>query len=228
MGLSVGLLRALKDSGIFEFNHLLPTKGGYHELDIDAFRKRLLALAPPQGPASCYANESIALKTVMGAHHDSPEAKVDVVRALLAGSLEIIGNTDGTIAGLLIDRAEYQCFVTAARRRVAGDTMPSYIVEKHLLCDASTVPGLLQMGLLEGHRAPTGLRIAITSVAAFNREYVPLASIANDIGSSSSGLMRLCEENGIRLLLVPRTGRGGQQPFIRVQDRPKLLEAKLS
>ncbi len=50
MGLSVGLLRALKNSGIFEFNHRLPTKGGYHELDIDAFTKRLLALAPPEGP----------------------------------------------------------------------------------------------------------------------------------------------------------------------------------
>jgi hypothetical protein len=57
MGLSVGMLRALKDDGIFEFNHLLPTKGGYHELDIDAFKKRLLALPPSQGPTGRHANE---------------------------------------------------------------------------------------------------------------------------------------------------------------------------
>jgi hypothetical protein len=75
MGLSVGVLRALKDSGIFEFNHLLPTKGGYHELDIDAFTNRLLALAPPAGPGRGNASEHIAVKSVMGGHHDSPEAK---------------------------------------------------------------------------------------------------------------------------------------------------------
>ena len=213
MGLSVGVLRALKDSGIFEFNHLLPTKGGYHELDIDAFKKRLLALSPAQRLTGSYPNEYIALKTAMGGHHDSPGTKVDVMRALLVGSLAIVGNTDGTIAGLLIDRAEYRRFVSAARCRVAGDTMPSYIVEKHLLCDAGTVPGLLEMGLLEGHRAPTGLRISIGSVAAFKEQYVTLASIADRIGTSSRGLMRFCDENGINLLSVPRRGEAPNSPL---------------
>jgi hypothetical protein len=228
MGLSAGVLRALKDSGIFQFNHLLPTKGGYHELDIDAFTERLLALAPSQGPAGSYANGYIAMKAVMGGHHDSPNAKVDVVRALLARSLAIVGNSNQTIAGLLIDRAEYRRFAIAARGRVAGDTMPSYIVEKHLLCDASTVPSLLQMGLLEGHWAPTGLRITDRSVEAFKTKYVSLASIANSIGTASSrGLMHLCKQNGIELLLAPRVGRKGPQPFIQVSDRPKLMDARL-
>jgi hypothetical protein len=229
MGLSVGVLRALKNGGIFEFNHLLPTKGGYHELDIDAFTKRLLALAPPAGPASSNACEYITVKTVMIGHHDSPETKVGVVRALLARSLAIVCNTDGTIGGLLIDGAEYGRFAIAARSRAAGDTMPSYIVEKHLLCDASTVPGLLQMGLLESHRSPTGLRIAIGSVEAFKTEYVALASVADSIGTTSTrGLMHLCEKNGINLLLVPRTGQRAQQPFIHLSDRAKLMEARLN
>ena len=51
LGLSVGVLKALKKSGIFEFNHHLPTKGGYHELDIEAFKTRLLRRAPAQKPA---------------------------------------------------------------------------------------------------------------------------------------------------------------------------------
>jgi hypothetical protein len=82
---------------------------------------------------------------------------------------------------------------------------------------------MLQMGLLEGHRSPTGLRITNESVEAFKTKYVSLASITNSISTTTSrALMRLCEGNGIKLLLVPRTGRGGQQPFIRVLDRPKL------
>jgi hypothetical protein len=229
IGLSVGVLRALKNSGIFEFNHFLPTKGGYHELDIDLFTKRLLALAPPAGPASGNASEYITVKTVMGGHHDSPEAKVDVVRALLAGSLAIVGNTDGTIAGLLMDQAEYRRFAFVARSRAAGDTMPSYIVEKHLLCDASTVPGLVQKGLLEGCTSPTGLRIRNESVEAFKTKYLSLASIANSIGATSTrGLMHLCKKAGIKLLLVPRTGQRAQQPFIHVSDRSKLLDARLN
>jgi hypothetical protein len=185
IGISVGVLRALKDSGIFEFNHLLPTKGGYHEVDIDEFTKRLLAVAPSAEPTSGNSSEYISLKTVMSGHHDSPEAKVDVVRALLAGSLAIAGNSNGSIAGLLIEKAEYRRFVIAVRSRAAGDTMPPYLVEKHLLCDASAVPGLLQIGLLEGHRAPTGLRITNESVEAFKTKYVSLASIANSIGTHS-------------------------------------------
>jgi hypothetical protein len=227
MGLSVGVLRALKDNGIFEFNHLLPSKGGYHELDIGAFSRRLLALAPPEGPASGSASGYITLKTVMLGHHDSPETKMDVVRGLLAGSLAIVGNTDGTIAGLLIDKAEYRRFVIAARSRAAGDTMPSYFVARHLICDASTIPGLVRMGLLEGQRAPTGLRITDRSVEAFRAKYVSLASIAKSIGTTSSrGLMCLCEKNGIELLSVPRNGRRGQQPFIQISDRAKLLQAR--
>jgi len=228
LGLSVGVLRALKNSGIFEFNHLLPTKGGYHELDIDAFTNRLLALAPPSRPARVNSSEYITVKTVIRGHHDSPETKVDVVRALLARSLAIVSNTDGTVAGLLMNRAEYDRFVTTVRSRAAGDTMPAYIVEKHLHCDASTVPGLLRMGLLEGHRLSTGLRIASRSVAAFQNEYLSLASIANDVGSSSRGLMRRCEEIGINLLIVRRKGHGGRQSFIRLSDRPKLMEASLN
>jgi hypothetical protein len=229
MGLSVGVLRALKNSGIFEFNHLLPTKGGYHELDIDLFTKRLLALAPPAGPPRGNETQSFAVKTVMSGHHDSPQTKVNVVRALLAGSLAIAGNSDGTIGGLLMDRAEYRRLAVDARGLAAGNTMPSYIVEENLHCDASTVPGLVQKGLLEGHWSPTGLRIRNESVEAFKMKYLSLASIANSISTASTrGLMHLAKKNGIKLLSVPRTGQRAQQPFIRVSDRTKLLEARLN
>jgi hypothetical protein len=227
VGVSVSVLRALKESGIFEFNHLLPSKAGYHELDLNSFTKKLLALAPPKGKANNFMNDGIALKAVMGGHHDSPKTKVDVVRALLAGSLRIVGNADGAIAGLSIDRAEYCRIAIAARIRAAEDTMPAYKVEEHLLCDSSTVPGLFHMGLLKGRNTPTGLRITNGSVEDFKTRYVSLASIANSIGTTSSrGLMSLCERHGIEMLLVPRAGRRGEQPFVQISDCAKLLEVR--
>ena len=51
IGISGGLLRSLKASGDFEVNHLLRTKPGFHELDIEAFIQKLKSLAPPVNPA---------------------------------------------------------------------------------------------------------------------------------------------------------------------------------
>jgi len=59
----------------------------------------------------------------MSGHHNSPEKKVDVVGALLARSLAIVGNTGGTMAGLLLDRAEDRRFVIAARSVTIGPTI---------------------------------------------------------------------------------------------------------
>jgi transcriptional regulator with XRE-family HTH domain len=229
MGLSVGVLRALKNSGVFAFNHLLPTKGGYHELDMNAFTAKLLALAPPQGQSVGGTVEAIGLKAVLDGRHDSPTTKVEVIRALLDGSLAIVGNNDGTIPGLFIDGAECRRLVLDARTRGAGGMVLAEDVEKLIHCDAETIPGLVQMGLLKGKQTPTGLRITPDSVETFGEKYVSLAAIASSIGTTSSrGLMRCCSEAGIQLLLVPRGGRKGQQPFIRVQDRPSLMQLKAS
>ena len=38
--------------------------------------------------------------------------------------------------------------------------------------------------------------------------------------------MRICEANRIKMLMVPRAGRGGPQPFIQVSDRSRLVKAR--
>jgi len=226
LGVSLGVLRALKERGIFEFNYHMPTKGGYHELDIEAFKNRLLKRAPTEKHAKSEANGHVVFRTIMCGHHDTPETKLGLVQALLGGDLAIVGNTNGTVAGLIIDGAEYRRLATAARSQAVGDTMPAYLVEKQLDCDASTVPGLIKMGLLEGHLTPKGFRITNGSVSTFQSKYVSLASTARSVGASSRGLMRICRGNKIKMLVVPRAGRGSPQTFIQVSDRLKLVKAR--
>jgi hypothetical protein len=170
----------------------------------------------------------INLKAALSGHHDSVAMKVDAIRALLTGALAVLGNTDGTVGGLLVDRDKYRAFILAVHNRVAGDMMSPADVEKHLHCDASTVPGLVQMGLIAGRKTPTGLRITRESVDAFKEDYVSLASVAYNSGTSSRRLMRDCEGKGIELFLVPAMRRRGPQPFIRISDRLKLMESKVN
>ena len=226
LGISIGLLKTLKESGTFEFNHHFPTKGGYHELDIEAFKTRLLSRAPAQKPVEDKGNGTLEFKALMCGHHDAPATKGDLVQALLCGDLAIVGNTNGSVAGLIIDGAEYHRLARAARSRAAGDTMPAYFVENQLNCDASTVPGLMKMGLLEGCVTSTGLRITSESISKFQSKYVSLASIAKPVGTSSRALMRICDANRIKVLMVPRAGRAVRQPFIQLSDRSKLVKVR--
>jgi hypothetical protein len=73
----------------------LPTIKGLLDLERQGYGFRAAKL--------CFkAQESLPLlggQTAMSGHHHSQETKVDVVRALLARRLAIVGNTGGTIAG---------------------------------------------------------------------------------------------------------------------------------
>jgi transcriptional regulator with XRE-family HTH domain len=86
LGMSVSVLKALKESGIYEVNHLLPTRAGFHELDVKAFTEKLL-----QGQilTSTRGKEIVTLQTVLCGRRDSLEIKLNVVRGLLSRSIAV-------------------------------------------------------------------------------------------------------------------------------------------
>jgi hypothetical protein len=222
LGISVSVLHALKEGSIYEVNHLLPTRAGFHELDLDAFRQRVLALVPDNRFCSIAGVESVTLNSVLCGHHDSTKTKVKLVRALLAKDIAVFGNADGTIGGLLLDRFGYRQFIVDARSGAAGNAKTPGEVARQLSCDPEAVAALVRLGLLQNGATPVGLRIADESVTAFRREYISLAAIAKAEQTSSRALMRRCGDRGISMLLVPMKRRG-PQPFIRVVDHQSSL-----
>lgn len=46
LGISVSMLQTLKDAGIYEVNHWLPNRPGFHELDLTAFSEKHVTPAP--------------------------------------------------------------------------------------------------------------------------------------------------------------------------------------
>jgi len=224
VGLPVSVLQALKREGLFEVNHLLPTRAGFHELDIEVFTQKLLVLSFCHDSSSRVAHECIALRAVMQGRHDSLEIKINILRAVFSNKIAIVGNADGIPAGLLLDGSDYRAFVKGARIRAAGNASTPAEVAKTVGCDPGTVPGLVRLGLLHGVATPVGLRITDESVEAFGSEYVCLAGLAKDEATSSRALMQRCRDSGISILLVPTTRKGGPQRFIRLVERKRLVQ----
>jgi hypothetical protein len=221
LGLSVSVLRALKRSGIYEVNHLLPTRGGFHTLDLKLFAENLLDLAGDHMSPSIRGEETVTLHSVLYGNRNSSEIKLAVVRALLSRNIAVLSNSEGTVGGLVIDRAGYQQIVADARSSTAGTTKNPVEVARLLSCSRDAIPGLVKLGALHARLTPTGLRVSNESIESFSREYTSLSSIATVEQTSSRALIRRCEDQGIWMLLVPMP-RQGRQPFIRKTDHVKL------
>src|ERR1035437_236444 len=108
LGLSVSVLKALKESGIYEVNHLLPTRAGFHELDLMAFTKKLLDLSPDQKPTSARQKGTVTLQSILCGRRDSLEIKLSVLRAILSSRIRVTSNSAGTVGGLVIDCGAYK------------------------------------------------------------------------------------------------------------------------
>jgi hypothetical protein len=222
LGISVSVLQALKEGGIYEVNHLLPTRAGFHELDLDAFRQKFLVLDSGDMTPDISSIESVTLRSVLCGCHDSTKIKLTLVRGLLARDIPLVGNADDTIGGLLLDRFACQLYIADVRCRVAGNAKTPRDVARELSCDPAAVSGLVRLGFLQNGTAPVGLRIKDESVTAFRREYISLAAVAKAEQTSSRALMHCCRERGIDVLMVPMKRRG-PQPFIRVVDHQSSL-----
>jgi len=220
LGVSVSVLKAMKKSGIYEVNHLLPTRAGFHELDLMVFTKKLLDLSPDR-KISFIREGTVTLSSILRGRRDSMEVKLKVVRALLSKRIPALNKPDGSVGGLLIGGGAYQQVVADARSDAADDTKKPSQVAMILGCNSDAIPGLVELGALQGRVTPTGLRLSAESIAAFNRDYISLASTAKSEQTSSRALMRRCRARSISMLLVPMP-RQGPQPFIRATDLEKL------
>jgi hypothetical protein len=221
LGVSVSLLKALKSSGIYEVNHLLPTRSGFHELDLTAFTKKLVDLAPGHKRSSIRGKESVTLQPVLCGRRDSQEIKLNVVRAILSREIVVLSNSDGTVGGLVIDRSAYERVVADARSASVGNTKNAGEAARLLSCSSDAIRGLVRLGALQARVTPAGLRVSDESIEAFSRRYTSVSSIARAEQTSSRALMRRCRDRGISMLLVPMP-RQGPRPFIRASNDDKF------
>jgi len=192
-----------------------------HEFDLKAFAKNLLDSVGDREPSSIRGKGTVTLRTILCGNRISSDIKLNVMRALISRNIAVPSNSDGTVGGLLIDRAGYQQIVADARSSAAGNTKNPVEVARWLSCSRDAIPGLVKLCALQARVTPIGLSVSDESIAAFSREYISLSSFARVEQTSSRALMRRCQDRGIWMLLVPMP-RQGPQPFIRKTDHVKL------
>jgi len=145
IGISSGLLKHLKASGDFEVAHRLRTKPGFHELDIEAFVQKLKRLAPLMNPADPSLPKYVPFAIVARGWYGSVEVKANIVRAVLSGELPIVGNADGTVAGLLASYEGFQRLAHDERARANGGTRTIAEAARQLECNTKSVRRLVEL-----------------------------------------------------------------------------------
>ena len=223
IGISSELLKCLKASRDFEVNHLLRTKPGFHELDIEAFIQKLKMLAPPMNPADLSSPKYVRFAIVARGWYGSVEAKAHIVRAVLSRKLPVVGDVDGTVAGLLVSYEGFQRLAHDERARAHGDTRTIAEAARQLDCNTRSVRRLVELEWLTASRASKALRVTEESIAEFKMRYVSLVSIARTTNSASWALQNICKRCNVPLLVASQPSKKSSQAFIRAGQRQELL-----
>lgn len=222
LGISVPLLQHLRTNGLFEVDHLFPSRPGYHERDVDAFREMILGLEPVRGGVESDPKRLVNLAKVLKNPHTSVELKAAVLRGLFTGELRVVGTGDESTSDCFIDREAYEAFVKATNEQLAGYAS-TRAAARELGCEPECISQLAREGRLKGVTSPTGLRITVESIKEFRRSWMSLAALARRHRTSSRALRRRCEVTGIPLLLIPSRPQTAPQPFIHVGEITRLL-----
>src|SRR5271166_6757013 len=226
VGISSELLKCLKASGDFEVNHLLRTKPGFHELDIEAFIQRLNSLAPPVNPADLSSSKYVRFAIVARGWYGSVEAKAHIVRAVLSRKLPVVGDVDGTVAGLLVSYEGFQRLAHDERARANGDTSTIAEAARQLECNTTSVRRLVELEWLRARQTPKAFRVTEGSIAEFRKRYVSLLSIARTTNGASWALKNICKRCNLPMLIARQSGKKSSQAFIRAEQREELLSLR--
>src|SRR5271165_4343891 len=223
IGISVELLKRLKASGDFEVNHLLRTKPGVHELDIEAFIQMLKGLAPPVNPADLFSPKYVRFAIAVRGRCGSVEAKASIVRAMLSRKLPVVGNVDGTVAGLLVSYEGFRRLAHDERAHANEGTSTIAEAARQLECNTRSVRRLVELEWLRPRQTPGSFRVTEDSIAEFKKRYVSLLSIARTTNSASWALQNLCKRCNLAMLVARQPGKKSSQAFIRAEQRQELL-----
>ena len=223
LGISVSLLRLLRQTEIFKVTRLSSVRQGFHSLDIEVFRMSLLSRSRSEGEQPNYQRpDFVQLKHIARSRRDTSAVQSQLIVAILADQISAFSSPEKTIGSLLLDRATCDRFTSLKRSKETGNTIGIGQAARLLRCDQAAIGGLVTLGVLNRITTPIGARISVESIDAFNTAYVALSRLARSERTSSRSLMKRCTQLGIQPLLAATGTVRGPQPFLCRTELAKL------
>ncbi len=218
LGLPVSVLNRIKLTPHFKPKHRLKQKGGFHSADVEALQQQLLALTPLVKQEALAEFDTIGLQAALGNFRfHSHEQKAGLLISYLDGRLKSVGRTGAATEDIRLLREDVKAFVAWSRAASAGDSLSQQEAAKVIRCDPQAIGPLIEQGFLAKLAGREGTRVTNDTVSGFAAEYVSLSSLAHDHRTSSRHLMRICAQNGLPMLSVPRSTGAGDIPFVKAE-----------
>lgn len=213
VGLPVGVLISLRNSGHYKVRHVTKRLKCFHEIDLKLFIRLVRSMGKvvvdnPMG--------SIILGDVMRLKFRNEEGKADFIREVLSKKMEVIGRAGNSPQDLLFNRKKVELFLRDKRAASEDHTWSLSETAKYLGCDPAVLPTIIDEGLLESVEVKAGTRVSEKSIKDFEVKFVSAARLAKEIGTSSRRLQEELYKQDIPLRTFRRVYGVGNadQPFV--------------
>jgi hypothetical protein len=222
LGIPRWLLSALKKSGVYESLQRGLLDFGFHEHDVSRFQQKMLGMTSNQRKLSLPRDQCQSVREVLGKSDTSRKTKEKFVHLLFSDELTSVGNEDGTVGGLLVNRADYDNFRDTHDKDSQRNSFTKVEAIKLLDCvNCGIIGHLMDKGLLCGTQTRQNTAIDKDSLQQFSQKYVSLKSVAKQMRVNARIILRYCDHKQVALLFT-REGKPRTQSFISVADNAIL------
>ncbi len=215
IGVSVALVKALRESGTYEIRSTPKSFRVFHEADVRYFimRFRSSACLPATDEEP---GERMTVRKALHELRHSLETQLQFIQSVLARQISLIGDSNTALPDFEVSGAAFRSFRESRMPLWYRETLTNRVAGRRLGCCYQFIMSLVEDGHLEKKRTPIGARITKKSVEEFGNAFVRLAAIAFANNTSARALTGICEVEGIFHFAVKP--RGCSTEFVRRED----------
>ena len=226
LGFPVGVLDSLRVSGHFAVRNMPRHKKGFHEADLDNFRRQVLECSAHVANTVQRDEPHISLDSILrNVRFWSTLGKAQFVASYLRREIHSLGRTGDSWKDILFRKADVEAFAKDHLMSASDAPLSHHRAAKLLGCDRKAIPGLIAGGHLVAQSRHNRTLVEFQSLKHFSSQYVPLVAIARQLDTKVARLVRLCRHSSIEMLTFP-SRPGSLSPFIARQDEDWLVEAE--
>lgn len=220
----VSVLHALRKSGNYQVRHMPEHKPQYHQKDLDIFLERIFEKV---GFSTLPVNETdnpISLGRIfLQGKSLAIAGKAAFVASYLDGSIQAIGRNGASSHDILFARRDVESHFKAARLVAAKGSLTAAQSAALIDCDPMAIKPLTTEGFLVERKRLNRFAICEKSVRRFSCRYVSLSSLANQLKTTATTLLRVCALHSIPLLKIARSIEA-TVAFVTRAESTKLIE----